>query len=397
MLRLLRLSSPASSSILLRLSQLLVMVVGSQVLPSDARASFLVAFSVVAAFGVFSDSGAGNFLLAQPVLSRTTFEKAVATQLWVAAAGAALGAVYSVVFLPWPSTASGLLIAGSLGASQALDSATRAARSGRLKSGDDWGFSLGDGVAALAKMLLATSGLLLDSITFVLGLPVASAIVFCFMYLYSRPSRSGANQRGQVRQIFKFGLAGVTSGLYSQAPFLLLSAIAPIQASAALSVLLRVVQPLEIVPAVASQQVLARASSRRVPVARLWLCFTALGALFGTILILLRAEISELFGSETLPLVLAITVALILPIKFGNYLLNTMMLAKSLLWTKISISIGVGLAATIATLLIAPIALATGTALVMLTSEVMLAASMAFFLLKEANRPGKSGIWKLSK
>ncbi len=382
MSKLFRLLAPLASSVTLRLVQLLVMVVGSRLIEEDTRPSFIAAFSIIAAFGVFSDSGAATFLLATTNVSRRALAIALRTQVILSATGAAAAITFSLLTLPWGHISNGLLIAGALAATQSLDSITRVARSVRLRAGDDLGFAAGDGLSAAAKLAAVGVGLITGSIYFIILLPVASLGVLCLMLAWTRRSPlADETSAPRTRDVLQYGVAGALSGLYSQTPFLLATWFLPVEAVAVLSVMLRVIQPLEIAPAVASQQLMPRVRGMHPRSWSIWwAAFAGSGLALGATIVIARMPLEITFNQPLSPTLVVVLVASTVLPKFGNYFLSALALALGEVRSKIRVSLVVGIFAIVSSVALLPIAGSAGAAISMLASEIILTIGLVFVI-----------------
>ncbi|WP_060915964.1 lipopolysaccharide biosynthesis protein [Microbacterium oleivorans] len=373
-----RLLAPLTSSVLLRLVQLLVMVVGAQLVGQEIRPSFIAAFSVVAAFGVFTDSGAATYLLASDAVGRRILALALRIQLVLSAGGLVAATLFSLLALPWADHMHGLLIVGSLAATQGIDSVTRVARSVRLRQGDDLGFAAGDGLSAVAKLAVVGGGLLAGSIYFVAILPIASlAVLLTMLVLAKRTPLVDSEATPRIRSVLQYGVAGALSGLYSQTPYLLATWMLPVEAVAVLSVILRVIQPMEIAPAVASQQLLPRIR-RMSPQFWFvwWAVFAGGGLLLGAAIVVARTPLEILFDQNLTPLLVLSLMACTVPAKFGNYLLSALTLALGGVRSKITVSLCAGFVAVASSLVLLPLVGAPGAPVSMLASEAVLGGGL---------------------
>lgn len=376
-MRRISLAAPTAAAIFLRVAQLMILIAGAQVLPSVDTETFLAAFSVVAGFAIFADAGAPTYLITTRDLNRGIYDRAVLLQITVATAGALLSAAFALLTLPWSSAGFALLVLGSLGAAQVFDSVTRAARSALLREGHNSAYALGDALAGGSKVAIAILMITLDSALMLAILPVAACTVAAMMYSRSRRGvPAGRASPGEYRRVLQYGVSGAVSGLYSQAPYLVTVALAPVAVSAVLSVILRVYQPLEIAPATASQQLLARLRTRSAPILTTWSIFAATGAVLALAVLSARPIIMVAFDTEGVSTGLLAAMALVAPLKFGNYALVSFLLASRGVNLKTVVSLGVGAFSVLASLILIPTLLAFGAIGTMLLSEIALALGL---------------------
>lgn len=388
MRRWVRLGSPLAASVALRISQLLLMVAAAQTFPSDLRPSVLAGFGVIAAVAVFSDAGAATFLLTRANLTRATLSGALRVQALVGAIGIVASVSYASIALPWPSAALSVAIVGAIAVSQALDSATRVARATSLHAGADGRFARGDALLALTKSAVAI-GMLAAALPFLLlTLPVLSAVVLTSVMASARASLPAGADTVRFRDVIEYGLSGAASGLYSQAPFLLAVALVPVQAVAALAVALRVIQPLEVIPAVVSQQVIPRVRTRDLTATRPWMGFAAAGLACGVIVVLCEPLIEWVFRQELSPPGLLVLLAATLPFKFGNYALAAFLLALGGVRRKTILSLAVGVATAVGGAAAIDAIGVLGAALSMIFGEAALTLGLAHSVVRARQMGG---------
>ena len=374
----LRLGAPLGASVALRISQLLVMIAAAQTFPESDRASVLAGFGVVASFAVFSDSGASNYLLTRLALSRSILVRALNVQAVTTAIGAIVAVSFTWIALPWDPGLLGLGAVSAFALSQAVDSITRVARSARLQVHDDASYAAGDALLALTKFVLVALGLMLSWTGFIFALPVASLAIAWLVVsgAYRKLRHSSTDEAPDTATVLHYGLAGASSGLYSQAPYLVSAWLAPVESVAALAVILRTIQPVEIVPAVASQQLLPRIQPMRLTAPRLWFAFAGFGTAIGVAVSFSGGFIEILFSQPLAPALLLIVLASTLCPKFGNYLLSAFLLAVGGVRAKAALSLIVGSVVVLVCLALVPQYGTIAAAWTMLGGEVMLAVGL---------------------
>lgn len=357
------------------------MVAAAQAVSPEIRAPLLAAFGIMGAFAVFSDAGASTYLLTRQLISRYTLFKALLVQAAVGLSGAALAVGYCVAALPWRSITEASWMVGCLALASAADSATRVSRSVNLQRGNDLQYALGDASLAVGKLAVAV-GLMLTALAWLIVLlPAVSLVVLIVVTTRSLQAcelcARGTQTEVRTLDILRYGAAGAVSGLYSQAPFLVAAYMAPVEAVAALAVVLRTIQPLEIVPAVLSQQVIPRVRKQRLRAPRYWATLAGVGAAGALVAVALRPLIELVFAQPIDPPIVLGIVAATLPFKFGNYLLSAFLLATGGIAEKIIISASVGVAVLAASIGTIPSGGAIAAAVTMISGEVLLAICLS--------------------
>jgi hypothetical protein len=359
------------------------MAAGSAASPEETRASLLALFGVVGAVGVFSDSGAITYVLTRKRedVSRQLIARTLAVQLCASLVGAVAGLVFCVVVLPWTSWAQAVLLAVGPLAAQVVESAVRVVRAPALVRHADARFGTTDLMLAAGKLLVVVACLLLWSPFALIGLVIPSLAVLA--WVARREARSLPEGAGapHVRDIAAYGLAGASSGLYSQVPYLVCATVAPISVTASLALALRVVQPLEVVPGVMGQQLLARMNSHRSALVP-WSLFFGLGALAATSVVALRPVIEVVFSYRFVPAVVLYIIALSVPVKFGNYALAAAVIAEGRLREKIGTSLVVGALTVLLTVVAAVQVGAMGAASALVAGELLLAGGLSAILIR---------------
>lgn len=383
-----RLASPLAASIALRISQLLLMIAAAQTFPAALRPSVLAAFGVIAAVAVFSDAGASTFLLTRVNLTRATLSGALRVQALVGAIGIVAAVSYASFALPWPPGPLSVVIVGAIAVSQALDSQTRVARSASLHGGADARYALGDALLAFTKSAVAVSMIAAALPFLLLALPLLSAGVLITVIAVARASLPAGEDAVRFRDVIDYGVSGAASGLYSQAPFLLAVALVPVQAVAALAVALRVIQPLEVVPAVVSQQVIPRVRTRDLTATRPWVGFAAAGVAGGVVVVLCEPLIEWLFRQELSPAGLLVLLAATLPFKFGNYALAAFLLALGGVRRKTILSLTVGIATAVGGAAAIEAVGVLGAPISMIFGEAALTVGLAYGVVRERQTGG---------
>jgi O-antigen/teichoic acid export membrane protein len=147
----------------------------------------------------------------------------------------------------------------------------------------------------------------------------------------------------RIREIIRFGIAGASSALYSQSALIISGLMLPVEMVATLTVMLRIIQPAEIVPATLSQQAIPRLTSGRVRLAALTAGFAVIGAVIALGIWMCWPLLENLFGYRFATLAPLAVLLLAVPVKFANYSLTAGLYAADRAGVKTAISVGVGL------------------------------------------------------
>jgi O-antigen/teichoic acid export membrane protein len=183
-------------------------------------------------------------------------------------------------------------------------------------------------------------------------------------------------------QILEFGLSGSLSALYSQAPLVLGTAILGVDAVTPLALAYRVVQPLEVLPATLSQQLIPRIRAAGRPARAYWWRFALGGLVLAGILALIREPVERVFGGDAFDQAIFLVVLLSVAPKFGNYALMAYAMGSGLIRVRLTATVVTGVVAVALTLVAC---LTAGPALlagVTLAAELVLSAAIAVLLIR---------------
>jgi O-antigen/teichoic acid export membrane protein len=380
------LSLPLIAAISLRLAQFLVLVILARLAAPSDQTLLLAGFGIVSALGIMSDSGATNFLLANPdrSLDRQDIRKILMIHGLLAAGGLLVAfGIIVFVFSGWRSPGA-LGVIAAIGLAQCLESLVRASRTQLLIAGSDGRYSVPDFALAAARLILVAVAWGSDVLRVFWLLPVVPLIIFTVVARYALlrfPPSSRASQPVSIWEVLDFGVAGAVSSLYSQAPILVGSLTMPVQTVAVLAVVYRIVQPIEIIPATLSQQLLPRVRRRGLRAFRVWAFLAGIGLLTAGAVWALSPLIENLtqveFNSGG---VVFIAILLSVPLKFGNYALATFAMAHGMVRQRTVLTLMVGILAVVCVVLMAGTIGARGVSFVSLTAEVALLVALATLL-----------------
>lgn len=377
-----RIFGPSSAALVLRLTQLLVLVCLSNLSSGMLQASMLASFGILSAFGVMADSGAVNFILSSRAgdISREEFVRVVGIHATIAAAGAAGAFAYCLLLFGY-ALGDAIWLVLALAVSQAVESLLRVVRSPLLVSGLDGRFALADLSLALVKMIIIGCAFIAGSLSILVAMPFAAAVVaFVFWRRGAAIYGPGPIRKSLFRKVIRFGAAGAGSALYSQSPLVLGGMILSIQATAALAVAYRITQPTEIVAATLSQQATPRLVSGTLRALPLWSGLLCLGLAVSVGIFFTRDTIEAVLSLQFRPLAVLLIVIAAVPVKFGNYALTAVAYASGRVMGKLVVTLVVGAIAVVSTMVAAPIGTPEAVAAVTLGAEVLLAGGLCVML-----------------
>jgi hypothetical protein len=388
MIRRLGLLLPTGAAGLTRVLQLVLLVVLTRVSEGQAQNALVTGFALLSSFAIITDSGAANFLLSLPRtrLTRGVHARAVAFHAGLGSIGAAIAVVLTVAAASAiPGEAVLLLVA--LGVSQVLDSLTRTIRAPLLVGRRDASYAFPDLALVVLKAVPLAIAALVPEALVLLAFPAVSLVVTAGTWIAVRrglPTVGDAPVR-VFPQILEYGLSGSLSALYSQAPLVLGTAILGADAAAPLALAYRIVQPLEVLPATLSQQLIPRIRAAGRPARAYWWRFALGGLVLAGILALLREPVAQVFGGDAFDQVVFLVILVSVAPKFGNYALMAYAMGSGLVRVRLTATIVTGVVAVVLTL---AAALTAGTALlagVTLASELVLSAVIAALLIRTRN------------
>jgi hypothetical protein len=385
MIRRLGLLLPTGAAGLTRVLQLVLLVVLTRVSEGQAQNALVTGFALLSSFAIITDSGAANFLLSLPRtrLTRGVHARAVAFHAGLGSLGAAIAVVIAVAAASTiPDEAVLLLVA--LGVSQVLDSLTRTIRAPLLVGRRDASYAFPDLALVVLKAVPLAIAALVPEALVLLAFPAVSLVVTAGTWIAVRrglPTVGDAPVR-VFPQILEYGVSGSLSALSSQAPLVLGTAILGADAAAPLALAYRIVQPLEVLPATLSQQLIPRVRAAGRPARAYWWRFALGGLVLAGILALLREPVARVFGGDAFDQVVFLVILLSVAPKFGNYALMAYAMGSGLVRVRLTATIVTGVVAVVLTL---AAALTAGTALltgVTLASELVLSAVIAALLIR---------------
>jgi O-antigen/teichoic acid export membrane protein len=281
-----------------------------------------------------------------------------------------------------------VLLLVALGVSQVLDSLTRTIRAPLLVGRRDASYAFPDLALVVLKAVPLAIAVLVPEILVLLAFPLVSLVVTAGTWATVRRGlATTADEPVRVfPQILEFGLSGSLSALYSQAPLVLGTAILGVDAIAPLALAYRVVQPLEVLPATLSQQLIPRIRAGGRPARAYWWRFALGGLVLAGIIALLREPVERVFGGDAFDQGVFLVILLSVAPKFGNYALMAYAMGSGLVRVRLTATIITGVVAVALTL---AVCLTAGPALlagVTLASEVVLSVAIAALLIRTSRK-----------
>jgi hypothetical protein len=373
-----RLVAPSMGAVILRATQLIILVVISQAANDPLKAPLIASFGIIGAVGVMTDSGAANFLLAdRGELSRRLLGRVISIHAGIALSGAVSAIAYSAWRFDPIQTADAIWVVVSLGLTQALDSTTRVCRTPQLAHGADHRYAAVDFLLAALKMPVVVLAYTDRELLWLIGLPVASVCVLLYaLQASARLLPTGDPPNRLAGRVLLYGVTGAASALYSQSPLLISSALLPAGEIAVLTLCYRLTQPLELLPATLGQQAMPRFRAGTLALRRYSVGLVGLGGALGLAVFVSLPVIEWAFGAEITPVAVFLVIVASVPIKFGNYGLTAYVLAHGLVHQRLFITVAVGLSAIVAVLAGAVAGSLEAVAAVTLGSEILLSGAL---------------------
>lgn len=344
MVRGLKLAVPTVGSGALRIAQLAVLLVLARHGESDQRDILLTAFGLLGVIGIFTDSGAGNYLLAADpeTVSRALYRRVLLIQGSTAVAGVAVVLCSSLMIGDGAASSSTVAILASLSVTQTLDSLIRAAKAPLLAAGRDDRFGQVDLASSIGKLTIAGTALAAQETLILLAMPAISAGVLLICLRLARPRASETPlPRGVTLRVLEIGASGSLSALYSQAPLVIGVGVLSVADAAKLAAVTRIVQALEFLPATAAAQAIPRLRRNPQAVRRWWISLTVFGVTSAVALFLTSPWLERLLTLKLSYEPVVAVLGLALAIKFGNYILVSAMLAQQMMRTRLRITLTV--------------------------------------------------------
>lgn len=375
-------SAPPAAALILRLVQLLILACIARLSSGDEQAALIAATGIISAFAIITDSGAVNYLLSRTPdrLTRGELAGCVSIHAGIGCIGGVIAVGYCWILFEGDLD-GWLVLVIALSATQLIDSCVRVVRAPLLVHGDDLRYAIADFSLAALKIAIVGVAFLTGSLGLLLSLPFSSlGVLALFASLSGAIVPRGEGAPGLLKRVLGFGAAGASSALYSQAPLLVGAMLLPLEIVASLSVAYRITQPMEMLPATLSQQILPRMVAGRVRTITAWYSLAGLGVLVA-IAVWFALPLFELaLGVATTPVLLFLLVILSVPVKYGNYALSAGLYAHALLSNKLLVNLLVGALAIGTAAWISWNAPPASIGAVSLISEVLLSAGMGIAL-----------------
>jgi hypothetical protein len=336
-------ASPLAGTLVFRGSQFLLLVVIARVSDGEQRVALLLLLGIQAVIGIFSDSGAFNYLLTRDpnLLSRSLFHRLLALQAGLTSTLSivSLAALYLTGKVTVDSAATAVT-ALALASTLITDSVTRTAKAPTLVFGREVTYGVVDAVVGVTRAAVCAACLICHSLLPLAVLPVVGIVVVLTVYVLVRDDFAQAPVPGRyIRQTVEIGLSGAITGVYSQA-LLVFGTIALQPSSAALlAAALRVVQPLEFIPATASAQMIPRIRAEKLRLRDAWLTSILVGTAMAVGLAVAAPFVGNLLRMpEHFESILRI-LSLAFVIKCGNYVTISYLLARHHVRARLAVSL----------------------------------------------------------
>ncbi|RFA18745.1 polysaccharide transporter [Subtercola boreus] len=390
----LKLLLPVGAAGLTRVVQLVVLVVLLALSAGSEQSTLVAGFALLSSFAIFTDSGASSYLLSVPrhQLGRVVHSQATGVHVVLSTLGALAAVAITLLSSGSATTTAVVLVLAGLGVSQICDSVTRTTRAPQLVYRRDASYAIPDLALVLAKTPVLVLAVVFHRVELLALMAVPSLIVVLATYVANRRAIVPVDVEPErvFRSIAEFGLSGSLSALYSQAPLVIGTALLGVDAIAPLAVAYRVAQPLEVIPATISQQLIPRIRTLSHSFVRYWLIFVGLGLACALVLIVSQNLVRAVLGSESFDSVIFVLIVLSMGPKFGNYALVAYSMGKGYIRQRLIATITVGIIAVTLTVLACILFGDTALAGVTLLSELTLALTLSLLIRarsrKDVNR-----------
>lgn len=379
---------PTLSTGLIRLVQLAVLLILSNIATGEERNLLVAGFGLLSTFAMLTDSGAGNYLLstAPGRISRAVYRKAVVFHLGLAAFGSILALAFVSVPAGGVIPSDTLLILVGLAITQCIDSTSRIIRTPAMVAKKDAAYAAPDLILLLLKLPVLAAVVLSSDLRYLLLLPIPSLLVAVAAYATigrDVPVRS-ADREPIYRRILEFGTTGALSALYSQAPLLIATTFLPLAQLATLTIVYRIVQALDLLPGTLSLQLIPRVRARSNGPLYYWTTFFLGGAVISAALLVAMPVIETLFGQAFTDVWVFILVALSFAPKSGNYAFVAYLMGSGHIRLRLILTVGASVLAVILAVALVNVWGVIGLAAVTLVLEFLFA--LAGFLALNSRR-----------
>ncbi|TFB96811.1 polysaccharide transporter [Cryobacterium adonitolivorans] len=384
---------PTISTGLVRLLQLAILLILSNVGTGADRNLLVAGFGLLSSFAMMTDSGAGNFLLSTPLgeISRSVYRKAVAFHLGLAA----LGSVLAILFIAVPAGGyippTVLVLLVCFAVTQSLDSTGRIIRAPLMVAKRDAVYAAPDVVLLVLKLPILAAAFLQSDLTILLLLPIPSLVVAVVTFVSTDRAlvAIGVDEHRIYRRILEFGATGALSAFYSQSPLLIASTLLPLDQLATLTIVYRIIQALDLVPGTLSLQLIPRIRGRATGPWTYWTGFFLGGLVIAGVVVASLPIIELMFGHQFSDVWVFVLVALSFAPKSGNYALVAYLMGSGQIRTRLVLTVAAAAVSLGLSVTFALIAGATGLAAVTLTVELLFALGGFFALKRLALKPAR--------
>jgi O-antigen/teichoic acid export membrane protein len=382
---------PTISTGLVRLLQLAILLILSNVGTGADRNLLVAGFGLLSSFAMMTDSGAGNFLLSTPLgnISRSVYQKAVVFHLGLAVAGSGLALVFIAVPAGGyiPPTVLALLVCFAV--TQSLDSTGRIIRAPLMVAKRDAAYAAPDVVLLVLKLPILAWAFIQSDLTVLFLLPLPSLLVAAITFISTNGARTavGVDEHRIYRRILEFGATGALSAFYSQSPLLIASTLLTLEQLATLTIVYRIIQALDLVPGTLSLQLIPRIRDRATGPWTYWSAFSLGGLVIAGGVIAAMPIIEVMFGHQFSDVWVFVLVALSFAPKSGNYALVAYLMGSGKIRTRLVLTMAAAALSLVLSITFALVAGATGLAAVTLTVELLFALGGFFALRRIALQP----------
>jgi hypothetical protein len=386
----LRLAAPVVAAGSTRVLQLVLLAVLLLLAEGTQQATLVAGFALLSSFAILTDSGATNYLLSltRLELGRAVHLRATAVHIVLAAVGAVAAVVITLTAAGADRSSVVLIVMAGLAVSQVFDSVTRTTRAPQLVFGRDGSYALPDVALVVAKapVLLAAVLLSRPELLALVAVPSVAIAVYTFVSNRRAIDAGPPAPARMLRTIAQFGLSGSLSALYSQAPLVLGTIILGVGPIAPLALAYRVVQPLEVIPATLSQQLIPRIRRLKHPFVRYWALFAATGLVLTGVLVLLIPLVEHLLADSAFDALVFVIIALSIGPKFGNYALVAFSMGRGYIAQRLTATIIIGAVAVALTVTFSLTLGNAALAAVTLVSELLLAVVLSLLVRARTRR-----------
>lgn len=349
-----RAAAGVGTAVLVRAATLAQLLAAALFLAVDDYHVVAVALGVSAAAQVFTDSGAAAYLSVVDSSQESLGDEVRHLVTLQVAVGCLAATLSAFLILRIEDSGDLWVVLGLLAipTTSAVESVGRVCRVLWLRDGLHLHYAAPDAAYCAARLVpVACLAAGMGTPAFIPGLALAVVVT---LVVWSRTARrvqresqqSPTGRRTSFRttagRSLSYGLPVVAAGLYSQAPVVITSAMSSLETAAAVAVATRLVQPLEMVAASYSQISLPRLSRSQMPRRGFLGTIAVQGLVLCAVGLLGASLFLHLSGAEADVWALTFLLLAVLPLKYLNYGLATVLmgLRRPLVRTLVSVTLG---------------------------------------------------------